>query len=125
VARTLEREWNDALSDLEHLDRDYHDMRRRERIELAADDRARIAALATDLPAVWHATTTTHAERKNLLRMVVREVTVSPIEVPARSGPSPDPPRPVSDRLCEGAMAAVVPALRGVVPADPGGSFAA
>jgi DNA invertase Pin-like site-specific DNA recombinase len=85
VARTLEREWNDALTDLEHLEREYHDVRRRERIELGADDRARIVALATDLPAVWHATTTTHAERKNLLRMVVRDVTVSPIEVPARA----------------------------------------
>ena len=41
-------------------------------------------ARAQDLPAVWNAETTTHAERKNLLRMVVREVTVSPIEVPAR-----------------------------------------
>jgi DNA invertase Pin-like site-specific DNA recombinase len=84
VARTLEREWNDTLTDLEHLEREYHDVRRRERIELSDEDRARILALATDLPAVWHAATTTHAERKNLLRMVVREVTVSPIEVPAR-----------------------------------------
>lgn len=33
---------------------------------------------------MWHAETTTHAERKHLLRIVVREVTVSPIEVPAR-----------------------------------------
>ena len=56
----------------------------RERIEISDDDRARILALGTDLPAVWRAATTTHAERKNLLRMVVREVTVSPIEVPAR-----------------------------------------
>ena len=85
VARTLEREWNDALADLEHLEREYHDVRRRERIELGADERARIVALATDLQAVWRAPTTTHAERKNLLRMVVRDVTVSPIEVPARA----------------------------------------
>lgn len=64
---------------------DHHRPRRRERIELGADERAQIVALATDLPAVWRAPTTTHAERKNLLRMVVRDVTVSPIEVPARA----------------------------------------
>jgi hypothetical protein len=38
--------------------------------------------LARDLPALWKAKTTTAAERKNLLRMLVKQVTVSPIEVP-------------------------------------------
>jgi len=83
VARTLEREWNDTLTALEQLEGEYHEVRRREKIELSADDRARILALAKDLPAVWHAETTTPAERKNLLRLVVHEVTVRPIEVPA------------------------------------------
>jgi DNA invertase Pin-like site-specific DNA recombinase len=84
VARTLEREWNDKLMALEHLESEHHEVRRREKIDLSDDDRSRILALAKDLPAVWNAETTTHAERKNLLRMLVREVTVSPIEVPAR-----------------------------------------
>jgi len=83
VARTLEREWNDTLTALEQLEGEYHEVRRREKIELSDDDRARILALAKDLPAVWHAETTTPAERKNLLRLVVHEVTVRPIEVPA------------------------------------------
>ena len=74
-----------SLADLEHFEREYHDVRRRERIELGADERARIVALATDLPAVWRGPTATQAERKNLLRMVVRDVTVRPIEVPARA----------------------------------------
>jgi DNA invertase Pin-like site-specific DNA recombinase len=84
VARTLEREWNDKLTEVERLEREYHDVRRQEAIEFSAADRAQILALAADLPAVWHAPTTTHAERKNLLRIVVRDVTVSRIEVPAR-----------------------------------------
>jgi DNA invertase Pin-like site-specific DNA recombinase len=84
VARTLEREWNDKLVELEQVEREYHEVRHREALDLSEEDRARILALAKDLPAVWHAETTTPAERKNLLRMVVREVTVSPIEVPAR-----------------------------------------
>jgi len=84
VARTLEREWNDTLTALEHLEGEYHEVRRREKIEPSDEDRARILALAKDLPAVWHAPTTTHAERKTLLRLLVREVTVSPLDVPAR-----------------------------------------
>jgi DNA invertase Pin-like site-specific DNA recombinase len=84
VARTLEREWNDTLTAQEQLEGEYHEVRRRERIELSEGDRARILALAKDLPAVWHAATTTPAERKNLLRLVVHEVTVRPIEVPTR-----------------------------------------
>jgi hypothetical protein len=34
---------------------------------------------------VWHANTTTNAERKNLLRILAREITITPIDVPARS----------------------------------------
>jgi hypothetical protein len=84
VARTLEREWNDTLTALEQLEGEYQEVRRREKIELSDDDRGRILALAKDLPAVWHAETTTPAERKNLLRLVVQEVTVRPIQVPSR-----------------------------------------
>jgi hypothetical protein len=84
VARTLEREWNDKLLEVERVQREYQEVRRRENIDLSEGDRARILSLAKDLPAVWRATTTTNAERKNLLRLVVREVTVSPIDVPER-----------------------------------------
>jgi hypothetical protein len=84
VARTLEREWNEKLVELDQVEREYHEVRRREALDLSEEDRTRVLSLAKDLPAVWHAETTTPAERKHLLRMVVREVTVSPIEVPAR-----------------------------------------
>ncbi len=84
VARTLEREWNDKLVEVERVEREYQEVRRRANIDLSEDDRARMLSLAKDLPAVWRAKTTTNAERKNLLRLVVREVTVSPIDVPGR-----------------------------------------
>jgi hypothetical protein len=85
VARTLEREWNDKLTELERLEGEYRTVRQREKIDLTEEDRVRILALAKDLPMVWNAATTTHAERKNLLRMLVREVTASPVEVPVRA----------------------------------------
>jgi Recombinase zinc beta ribbon domain len=39
VARTLEREWNDKLVELERLEREYQDVRRREQVDLTAADR--------------------------------------------------------------------------------------
>lgn len=85
VARTLEREWNDKLQELQELERDYKEARRRDKVDLSEDDRRRVLALATDLPRIWNASTTTHAERKNLLRMLVQEVTLSPVDVPTRA----------------------------------------
>jgi hypothetical protein len=85
VATTLEREWNDKQEDLDELHRQHAAARRRDRVDLSAADRCRVLALARDLPRVWRAPTTTHAERKNLLRMLVKEVTLTPIHLPARA----------------------------------------
>lgn len=82
VARTLEREWNDKLEVVEQLERQQQEVRRKEKVELTTADRARILELSKNLPLVWHAPTTTNAERKNLLRMLVSEVTASRVDVP-------------------------------------------
>ena len=84
IARTLEREWNDRLTEVERIDHEHDEALRRDKLVLGDEDRARIMSLAKDLPRVWKAKTTTHAERKNLLRMLVREVSLSPVEIPAR-----------------------------------------
>jgi hypothetical protein len=44
---------------------------------LTAEERAAIAALATDLPALWHAPTTGDIERKELLRILIEQITVA------------------------------------------------
>jgi hypothetical protein len=84
VARTLEREWNDSLRALEDLESQYQQERRRQKLELSEQDRARILTLSKSLPQVWSAPTTTNAERKNLLRILVQKVALSPMEVPSR-----------------------------------------
>lgn len=84
VARTLEREWEETLLEVERTERDYQQVREREKVELDDADRARVLALAKDLPRVWSAPSTTNAQRKNLLRTLVTEVTLTPIDVPRR-----------------------------------------
>jgi DNA invertase Pin-like site-specific DNA recombinase len=85
VARTLEREWNEKLEELVRLEREYEAVRQREKVVLTDEDRQHVLALARDLPKVWNAPTTTMAERKNLVRMLIREVTISPIDIPQRA----------------------------------------
>jgi DNA invertase Pin-like site-specific DNA recombinase len=82
VARTLESQWESCLRRVEELEHSHQKARQQKKLELTDEDRARILSLARDLPAVWNADTTTAAERKNLLRMLVKQVTISPIEVP-------------------------------------------
>lgn len=85
VARTLEREWEQRLADLEEVERAATAAREARAIDLSDDDRARIRALASDLPAVWNAPTTTPADRKAMLRLVIEAIALTPIEVPRRA----------------------------------------
>lgn len=77
VARNLEREWNGKLEEVQRLEREYAD-RPRPTARLAdPEEQKRILALAQDLPAIWHAPTTTNAERKQLLRFLIVDVTLT------------------------------------------------
>jgi hypothetical protein len=76
VARTLEREWNEALAAIERLEREYRVRAKPERTPVRAAEKEQILALARDLPALWEAPTTTAVERKRLLRCLVKEVTL-------------------------------------------------
>jgi hypothetical protein len=84
VARTLESEWNEKLRALGEVEREYEEARGREKVKLSSADRHRLLALGKDLRRIWDAPSTTNAERKNLLRMMVRDVTLSPVDVPKR-----------------------------------------
>jgi len=77
VARTLETRWNEALAAGAQIEQEYAVARRDALAPLTPAEQAAARALASDLPAVWHAPTTTAADRKRLLRLVVHEVTVT------------------------------------------------
>jgi DNA invertase Pin-like site-specific DNA recombinase len=57
VARTLESDWEQRLRELQTVEQEYAEARRLARVDLSAQDRARIRQLARDLPAVWSSPT--------------------------------------------------------------------
>jgi DNA invertase Pin-like site-specific DNA recombinase len=77
VARSLERQWETALADLDRLRGDYQHFRDTHPRTLSEAGRTAIRTLAGDLPAVWHAPTTSIAERKELLRILIEKITVA------------------------------------------------
>ena len=85
VARTLEREWEERLQQLDEVQRQRDEAKRQRRVELTDEDRERIRALARDLSRVWRAPSTSQSDRKAMLRLVVEAISLSPIEVPSRS----------------------------------------
>jgi hypothetical protein len=76
VARTLERRWEEKLREVEKVKQEYEVWLQQNRLELTAKDRDEILALGEDLPQVWHAASTTPADRKQILRLVIKEVIV-------------------------------------------------
>jgi DNA invertase Pin-like site-specific DNA recombinase len=74
VARSLERAWEDKLRQQEQVEQDYERWRSEQPLSLNDADRAEILALGETLPRIWFATTTTAAERKRIVRLIVREV---------------------------------------------------
>jgi hypothetical protein len=77
VARNLERDWNEKLAVVEQLQREQAVSPGGVAVRLSPEERQRILDLAEDLPALWHAPTTTPAERKQLLRLLVKDVTLT------------------------------------------------
>jgi hypothetical protein len=76
VARSLEKQWEEQLRAVEAVEKEYQAWRSTRLLALTQADREAILALGSDLPALWQASTTTNAERKQMLRLVIREVIV-------------------------------------------------
>jgi DNA invertase Pin-like site-specific DNA recombinase len=77
VVRQLERDWENALAEQARLADAYERRQRTRPARLSATELAQIRALADDIPAIWNAPTTSHAERKALLRTIIDEVRVA------------------------------------------------
>ncbi len=74
VAAELERRWEEALARVAQLEQAFARAERETAIVLTDEERAALDTLAQDLPAIWHAETTTDRERKQLLRFAIAAV---------------------------------------------------
>jgi DNA invertase Pin-like site-specific DNA recombinase len=74
VARTLERQWNQALKRVEELRAQINTRQKSLQDRLSKIELEQIQRLAHELPAIWNAPTTTDKDRKRLLRAAIQEV---------------------------------------------------
>jgi DNA invertase Pin-like site-specific DNA recombinase len=76
VADELEAHWNHALQEVADAQDTYERQRQADRVAVDADARARILALATDFPRLWHDPHTPDRERKRMVRLLMDDVTL-------------------------------------------------
>jgi hypothetical protein len=77
VADSLEAEWNAKLRALSEAQDQYERQRDADRALLDREYRARILALANNLPALWRDPATPDRERKRMLRLLIEDVTLT------------------------------------------------
>ena len=78
VARSLEREWNQKLAEVERLEREYAPLAQTRGLEpVSAPNGSRFVGWRRTCLRVWQAPTTTFAQRKQLLRWLIKDVTLS------------------------------------------------
>jgi DNA invertase Pin-like site-specific DNA recombinase len=74
VARELERQWEQRLAEHRRLEEDYARFQSEQPRHLTEVESARIRALSADLPALWRAETTTGADRRAVVRLLLERV---------------------------------------------------
>jgi len=111
VAATLERRWNEALLQLDAVRAEAATFQSQKARVVTAEQKAKVLALARDLPRVWRAATTQSKDRKRMLRLLIRDITVEKradarqvvLHVRWQGGGCTDTtvalPRPIADRL--------------------------
>ena len=77
VARELEHRWDDALRAAEQLKADYSRFQQECPKQLTPHEREQILALTQDLPALWHAPTTSPEDRQTVARLLLEQVIVT------------------------------------------------
>ena len=77
VARQLAGEWEEKLKIHQQLQEDYQRFAQQQPRLVTAQEQNSIRQLAQDIPALWNATTTTNAQRKEVIRQVILQIVVT------------------------------------------------
>jgi len=76
VVRTLETAWNEKLVELEQLKKDYAVHASKKVWQPSDDECDEIARLAESIPQIWNAPSSSHKEKKRIIRILMEDVTV-------------------------------------------------
>ncbi len=77
VARTLEKQWEEALASEEKLKQEYERYMAKQPGLASPQERAKIEALAQDIPGLWRADTTTASDRQQIVRQLIERIIVT------------------------------------------------
>jgi DNA invertase Pin-like site-specific DNA recombinase len=76
VASTLEQRWNDAAQRVLNLETEFANFQRQALRTITAEQKHQILQLAGDFPRLWTAPTTEARDRKRMLRLLIKDITV-------------------------------------------------
>ena len=76
VVGTLEKRWEELLVQEKQVQEEYDRFLSQTPISLSREERARITALSSDIPALWNGPGTTNVDRQQIVRCLVERVTV-------------------------------------------------
>ena len=82
VASTLESRWNQALVNLEQTQKQYAEYQQSEMQAISEAQKEKIFSLVKDLPRLWNADTTQAKDRKRILRLLIKDITVEKLLEP-------------------------------------------
>lgn len=76
VAATLERRWNDALNQLQETKKKFEDFLATHARATTPQQKEEILSLARDFPRLWKAHTTQAKDRKRMVRLLIKDITI-------------------------------------------------
>ncbi|UCC38633.1 MAG: recombinase family protein [Candidatus Aminicenantes bacterium] len=76
VASTLESRWNDALIKVEQIKKEFSQFQQKKPLTVSKEQKEKVFALAKDLPGLWNSPTTKEKDKKRILRLLIKDITV-------------------------------------------------
>jgi hypothetical protein len=76
VASTLEKRWNDAMQRVLELKAELAHFERQTMRSVTPEQKQQILQLGRDFPRLWEAPTTSARDRKHIIRLLIRDITV-------------------------------------------------
>ena len=76
VAATIEKRWNETLLELEDLKKEYAEYQKKDILQDTEKHKNAILTIAQNFPKLWRSETTSHSDRKRILRLVINDITL-------------------------------------------------